>query len=117
MKVPYDEALGVRVIKEGPARTILEMDVDAAWHNPHGSLHGGIVAGLADSAMGRTVSHAGPCANTDLCVRYLRPVTAGTLRATSRVLRKGRRTWHMESDVTDADGELVARASSTFMLR
>jgi uncharacterized protein (TIGR00369 family) len=88
--------------------------------NPSGVLHGGVLMGLADSAMGMTVCGLlGPgktSTNTDLQIRFLRPTTEGRLTATARVVRKGRRTIVMEADVTDAAGKLVARASSTFMV-
>ena len=54
--------------------------------------------------------------NTDLQMRFLRPTTAGTLTATTHVVRKGRRTLVLECDVTDGAGRLVARASSTFLV-
>jgi len=117
----YDRRMGFRLVSAGPEGAVMETDVAAgAWANPTGVLHGGVLMGLADSAMGMTM-----CAllapgqtgtNTDLQVRFLRPTKAGRLTATTRVVRRGRRTAVLECDVTDAAGKLVARASSTFLL-
>lgn len=117
----YDRRMGFRLVSAGPAGAVMEATVAAGqFANPTGVLHGGVLMGLADSAMGMTMcALLGPGqagTNTDLQVRFLRPTTAGTLRATARVVRQGRRAVVLECDVTDAAGKLVARASSTFLV-
>ncbi len=51
--------------------------------------------------------------SVNLDVQYLAPATMGTLLATGRVLRMGRRIAFAEADVTDAGGVVVARAQVT----
>ena len=51
----------------------------------------------------------------ELKINFLRPVWTGTLRAEGRVVHGGRTIGMTECDVTDADGRLVARATSTCM--
>jgi uncharacterized protein (TIGR00369 family) len=118
----YDRHMGFRLASWSPGGgAVVEMGV-APGHlaNPSGVLHGGVLMGLADSAMGLTMcgllEPGKTGTNTDLQIRFLRPTTSGTLRATARVVRRGRRTLVLEADVTDAAGKLVARASSTFLL-
>ncbi len=116
----YDRHMGFHLASWSPDGAVVEADVNERFANPAGVLHGGVLAGLCDSAMGFTVSGLmGPgesCTNTDLQVRFLRPTAAATLRATARVIRRGRRVVAMECDVVDAEGRLVARASSTFLV-
>lgn len=118
--IPYDGHMGFRLRSWSPDGAVVEADVDGRFANPTGVLHGGVLMGLADSAMGLTVTglldegQAGT--NTDLQMRFLRPTTSGRLTATARVVRKGRRTLVLECDVTDAAGNLVARASSNFLV-
>ena len=117
----YDRRMGFRLVSASPDGAVMQADVAAgAWANPTGVLHGGVLIGLADSAMGMTMcALLGPGqagTNTDLQVRFLRPTTAGRLTASARVVRRGRRTAVLECDVTDGAGKLVARASSTFLL-
>lgn len=117
----YDRRMGFRLVAWDPAGAVLEADADAAaWANPTGVLHGGVLAGLADSAMGLTVSGlmdpGETCTNTDLALRFVAAARLpATLRAQARVVRRGRRVVVMECDVA-ADGVLVARASSTFLV-
>lgn len=118
--IPYDAHMGFRLESWSPDGAVVSADVDGRFANPTGVLHGGVLMGLADSAMGLTVTglladgEAGT--NTDLQVRFLRPTKSGRLVATARVVRRGRRTLVLECDVADAAGKLVARASSNFLV-
>ncbi|HUR26369.1 MAG TPA: PaaI family thioesterase [Candidatus Thermoplasmatota archaeon] len=119
--IPYDAHMGFRLVSWSPEGAIVEADVDGRFANPTGVLHGGVLMGLADSAMGLTVTgllaegQAGT--NTDLQMRFLRPTKGGgRLTATARVVRQGRRTLVLECDVVDSAGKLVARASSSFLV-
>lgn len=118
--IPYDGFMGFRLRSWSPDGAVVEADVDGRLANPTGVLHGGVLMGLADSAMGLTVTgllgegKAGT--NTDLQVRFLRPTKSGRLTATASVVRKGRRTMVLECEVRDAEGRLVAKASSTFLV-
>jgi uncharacterized protein (TIGR00369 family) len=120
LPIPYDGFMGFRLASWSPEGAVVEVDADGRFANPTGVLHGGVLMGLADSAMGLTVTgllgegQAGT--NTDLQMRFLRPTKAGRLRATARVVRRGRRTLTLECDVADAAGKLVARASSAFLV-
>jgi uncharacterized protein (TIGR00369 family) len=52
---------------------------------------------------------------TDLFVRYLRPISEGSARAVTRVLRAGRRSIVTQVDVfRTADDELAATATVNF---
>jgi uncharacterized protein (TIGR00369 family) len=117
----YDRRMGFRLVSASAEGAVMEATVGAGeWVNPTGVLHGGVLMGLADSSMGMTMCSllgAGQAGtNTDLQMRFLRPTTAGRLRATTRVVRRGNRTIVLECDVTDAAAKLVARASSMFLV-
>lgn len=118
--IPYDAAMGFRLVSWSPDGAVVEADVDGRFANPTGVLHGGVLMGLADSAMGLTVTGllgAGQAGtNMDFQMRFLRPTKDGRLTATARVVRRGRKTLVLECDVTDAAGKLVARASSGFLV-
>jgi acyl-coenzyme A thioesterase PaaI-like protein len=56
-------------------------------------------------------------ANAEMKISFLRPVRAGGfLTCASRVVSGGQRAVFVEADLTDDDGRLVARASSTYLL-
>lgn len=54
------------------------------------------------------------CASIEVHVRFLRAVSAGDLRAETRVIKAGRRVVQLDSTVTDDDGVVVATASGSF---
>src|SRR5687768_18618670 len=87
--IPYDGFMGFRLVSWSPEGAVVEADVDGRFANPTGVLHGGVLMGLADSAMGLTVTGLlGPGkagTNTDLQMRFLRPTKEGRLTATARV--------------------------------
>jgi uncharacterized protein (TIGR00369 family) len=83
-----------------------------------GTLHGGMIATLADTATGlayRTVLEPGTShVTSSLTVAFLVPGRGGTVTAKGRVLKRGRRFGYAEADVVDEEGTLLARATATF---
>jgi uncharacterized protein (TIGR00369 family) len=51
----------------------------------------------------------------ELKINFVRPFWTGTLLAHGRVVHRGRTVGLTECDVVDAEGRLIARASSTCM--
>jgi uncharacterized protein (TIGR00369 family) len=86
--------------------------------NLQGTAHGGVLATLADTAMGiayRTVLEPGSAHLTStLSIAFLAAGGPGRVVARGRVVKRGRRFGYAEADVLDARGELLARATSTF---
>ena len=87
-------------------RVVFTFQASEQLANPFGTVHGGILATVLDSAMGMAALTAAPdgAATTTVAleVKYLRPVAtdAGLLRAEGVVVHAGRR-------VVTADGRLV----------
>jgi len=97
--------------------------VPAEYHyNPLGTVHGGVIATLLDSAAGCAVHSVLPAGtgytSVDLVTKYLRPVTIATGRVTAEggVISRGSRTALAEARLTDEDGRLLAHATSTCLL-
>jgi uncharacterized protein (TIGR00369 family) len=91
-------------------------------YNPLGSVHGGVIAAILDTATGCAVHSTLPAGvgytTLDLTTRYLRPATvdSGTLRCEGSVLSNGRRTALAEAHLRDASGRLLAHATSTCLI-
>ena len=83
--------------------------------NPHGSVHGGLLATMLDVAMGEAVAEAGgeSPVTVALTVTYLEPGRAGRLEATATVRKRGKRLLIVEGEVTQ-DGDVLADALGTF---
>ena len=114
----FSQLVGFSVASSGDGRAELVLDVEPRHLNPHGSVHGGAIATLVDSAMGLAVATTtadgeGPV-TIEMKVTYLEPATSQQLRAQAHVRRRGKRITIVEADVVDADDEAVAHAIATF---
>lgn len=119
---PIASTLGFRLVEVGEGHAVFVGD-PALWQfNPIGSVHGGVMATLLDSATGCAVHTRLPVGtaytSVDLSVKFLRMVTAetGPMTCTGEVLSMGRRTALAEARLTDGDGRLLAHGTSTCLL-
>ena len=91
-------------------------------YNPIGSVHGGVLAALCDSACGCAVHSTLPAGthytSLDLSIKFLRPVTAavGPMRCEGAVTHAGRRSALAAARLTDSAGKLYAVATSTCLI-
>lgn len=118
---PVTALLGVRPVALGRGEARIELVAGERLHNAMGTVHGGIFCDLADVAMGAalaTLAADGESFTTlQLQMSYLLPVVEGRLSAHARVVRRGRGTAHLECDLEDGEGRLVARATSVCAIR
>jgi uncharacterized protein (TIGR00369 family) len=82
--------------------------------------HGGVVSSLLDATLGAAVISSMPrewwCATVSLTIQYLGGARHSPLRASGRVLRRGRRVAFAEGEIRDARGKVVATAHGTWNL-
>ena len=118
---PITKLLGIRPISLGEGEARIELAAGKHLHNAMGTVHGGILCDLADVAMGAALATAtaeGESFTTlQLQMSYFLPVLEGPLSAHARVVRRGRGTAHLECDLEDGEGRLVARGTSVCVIR
>jgi uncharacterized protein (TIGR00369 family) len=116
-QAPMGVLIGLRLVAIEPGRARYELDADHRHHNPMGTLHGGILCDIADSAMGMafasTLDEGESFTTLELKINFLRPVKSARLIAEGTVVQRGRTAGMTECAVTDENGRLIARASST----
>jgi uncharacterized protein (TIGR00369 family) len=116
---PVSRLVGFRIVSAEPGRTVFELEAGPQHANPMGTLHGGILCDVADAALGTawvtTLAEGETFTTLELKINFVRPFWTGTLRAEGRVVHGGRTIGLTECDVTDADGRLIAHATSTCM--
>lgn len=119
---PVAQLVGFDLDEVDDGRVVMTMAPEEFHFNPIGSVHGGIVATLLDSAMGLAVHSKLPVGRgyttLEIKVNYLRGVTvaAGRLRVTGHVVHLGRQTAMAEAHISDSSGKLMAQASTTCLL-
>jgi uncharacterized protein (TIGR00369 family) len=116
---PVAQLVGFTMTQIEPGLAVMELQAGERHHNPMGTVHGGVICDLADAAMGMayasTLGDGETFTTVELKVNFLKQVREGRLRAEGRVVNGGRTLGLVECDVTDEEGRLVARASSTCM--
>jgi uncharacterized protein (TIGR00369 family) len=119
---PVMDLLGVERLEVDQGRVVVAMTPQEFHYNPLGTVHGGVLATLLDTAAGCAVHATLPAGvgytSLDLVTRFLRPVTvaSGVLRCEGTVLSRGRTTALAEARLTDGKGRLVAHATSSCRL-
>ncbi|MGA5302189.1 PaaI family thioesterase [Nucisporomicrobium flavum] len=112
--------MGGMEVSEGSVT--VHLDPQEFHYNPLGTVHGGVLSTMLDTAAACSVHSTLPAGvgytSLDLTVKFLRPATlaSGRLSTTGTVLQRGRRTALAEARMTDAQGRLVAHATSTCMI-
>jgi uncharacterized protein (TIGR00369 family) len=116
--VPYARFLGLELGEIGPGEVSLHLNVRDNLKQNQGVVHGGAVASLIDTAAAFAVltriDLKERVTTTDLTIHFLRPITAGRLTASARVVRSGRRLFVLSVEVTN-QGVLVATAVTSYL--
>jgi uncharacterized protein (TIGR00369 family) len=119
---PVTHMLGMGSITAEEGTVVVELQPAEYHYNPLGTVHGGVLATLLDTATGCAVHSTLPAGygytSIDLNTKFLKPVTvaSGPLRCVGTVVSKGRRTALAEARLTDAAGRLVATAQSSCLI-
>ena len=118
--IPVNAAFGfdVRPAADPTESVTVTWTVPAEYCNSAGNLQGGMLGVFVDAALGAARAAHIPDtvypALAEMKISFFRPAKAGTqIKALARVVKPGQRLLFVEADVTDADGNLVARVSGT----
>jgi uncharacterized protein (TIGR00369 family) len=119
---PFAALLGISISEVNEGRVVFVAEPSEYHYNPLGTVHGGVIATLLDSALGCAVQSMLPAGTTyttlELKVNYLRPVTAktGTIYAEGKIIYVGGRIATAEGRLTDATGKLYAHGTTTCII-
>lgn len=113
----FAERLGAEVTAAEEGRATVEFEVRDEHLNAAGTLHGGVLATLVDTAMGSAVRSATDDedvpATSQLTVTYLRPGKPGRLSVRAQVRTRGEHLTVCDADV-EQDGRDLVHAVATF---
>jgi len=119
-KIPFWVTIGMEVVdaKSGWAR--VRVRFSQRLINANGVLHGGVVFSAADAATAVALqSQLGDgerMATTEFKINFIKPVHALDIIAEALILHRGRHTAVGDVTVTDAAGNLVAKALTTYAI-
>ncbi len=108
---------GLSEVEKG--RVVFEGKPSAKFYNPLGTIHGGFITTLLDSAMAcaiHTTLEAGKgSTSVEIKVNFTRPIfeKTGTLRAVGEIVNVGRQIASAEGRLIDENGKLYAHGTTT----
>jgi uncharacterized protein (TIGR00369 family) len=119
---PLLHTLDFKVSAIQPGRAEFSFQPQEFHYNPLGSVHGGVITAVLDSAMGCTLHSVLPLGTgyttIDINVNFLKSVSikTGPMKAIGSIINQGNRTALLEARLTDENGKLYAYAISTCMI-
>jgi uncharacterized protein (TIGR00369 family) len=119
---PFTQTTGIWLVEAESGRVVFEAVPSTAFYNPLGTVHGGWISALLDSAMGCAVHSMLPSGQlyttVDMSISFVRPVleSTGKLRCEGKIIHAGSRVATADGRLWDSAGRLVAHGSETCLV-
>jgi uncharacterized protein (TIGR00369 family) len=119
---PLTETTSIALKHAESGRVIFEGTPSGHFFNFLGTIHGGWISTLLDSAMGCAVHSVLPpgfsYTTVDMSVTFVRAVlpSSGVLTCEGKIIHQGRRIATAEGRIVDAKGKLIAHGNETCMI-
>ena len=108
---------GIRVTEVRPRYARGELTVGPNSINPHGNVHGGALATLADTVGGCCAcSEGGSCVTAGCSMEFLRPANGKTIYCEATPKKMGRTLTVIQLVLTNEESVVVATATYTFFM-
>jgi len=119
-KSPFYQLLGMQIVEVRENYARLSVKIDKKHIQFLGTVHGGVVASLADSAAAWAVYGSnnlkGIPVTVEMKINFLKPVKSGKLIAEARNVHEGSRIFVTDVEVKNDQGILVAKSLVTYYL-
>src|SRR6201996_487871 len=118
---PATQTIGFRVVRVEQAKMEIETTCEGRpeFCNPAGQIQGGFLMAMLDETMSVAAVVASNITafvpTLEMKTSFLRPALPGTLKVIGRVAKWGRQICFLEGELYDAEGRLLAKATSTAM--
>ncbi|KWV59286.1 hypothetical protein AS156_31970 [Bradyrhizobium macuxiense] len=113
---PGAQLLGREWLSFDGETTSIRFQAQRSFTNRHGTIQGGFLAAMLDSATGLGALAALPSTQTvvtkSLNTRFLKPAIVGPITAKAKVLSRTDRDMVVEADLIDMQGITVAKATA-----
>lgn len=119
---PFAGTTRIKLTEVDEGRVVFTGMPERAFLNPLGTIHGGWIATIIDSALGcavhSTLKPGQTYTTTAMTVHYVRALTpdSGEVRCEGVAVHAGRRTATSEAKLVDAKGRLIAHGSESCLI-
>lgn len=115
------ETLDIRYVEIGEDYLVASMPVNSRVHQPMGLLHGGASVALAESVGSAASLHfidheKQEVRGLEINANHVRSIREGTIKATARMLHKGRTTVLWEIRIEDEKNRLISICKLTCII-
>ena len=108
---------GILLTDVSPGYAKGELTVGPISINPHGNVHGGALATLADTVSGCCAcSRGGSCVTANCSMEFLRPATGSKIYCEATPKKMGRSLSVIQLVITNDKGAVVATGTYTFFM-
>ncbi|HOP75215.1 MAG TPA: PaaI family thioesterase [Bacillota bacterium] len=108
---------GIKLVELGEGYSKVEMELDETGKNYFGTMHGGLLFTLADTAAGTSTVYLGRQAVTlSGNAEYIKPALSGKVIAEARVISQGKTIVRCEVEVHSETGALYCKCHFTMFL-
>jgi uncharacterized protein (TIGR00369 family) len=120
---PAAHLLGREIVTVDPTsgEVTLRFTASKEFANRHGTVQGGLLAAMLDSATGNAVMAKLPshltAVTTRLDTRFLKPAALGAIIAAARIVHHDDRSAEATAELTDGEGRIVATARAELRVR
>jgi uncharacterized protein (TIGR00369 family) len=120
---PAAQLLGREIMSIDPhtGEVKLRFTARGEFANRHGTVQGGMLAAMLDSATGNAVMAGLPshltAVTTRLDTQFLKPAGLGEMVATARVMHRDDRSAEVTAELADSAGQIVATARAELRIR
>jgi uncharacterized protein (TIGR00369 family) len=120
---PAAHLLGREIVSVDPlsGEVKLRFTAKEEFANRHGTVQGGMLAAMLDSATGNAVMARLPshltAVTTRLDTSFLKPAALGAMTATARLIHQDERSVEVTAELTNSEGRIVATARAELRVR
>lgn len=117
---PFIQTWGIQCDSEGEGRAVLRMAIRQEHLNSIGTVHGGVIAAIGDTACGiallSTLPRGRGYVTANLNVNYIGVPKGKVLVAEGRTIAVRKRVAFAEAEIRDEAGALAATVACTFFI-
>jgi acyl-CoA thioesterase len=117
---PFYRLLGIEIeeVRENYAR--LSIEINRKHIQFLGTVHGGVITTLADSAAAWAIYGSGDLeglpVTVEMKINFLKPVKSGKIFAEAQSVHRGSRIFVSDVEVKNSEGNLIAKSLLTYYL-
>jgi len=117
---PFYQLLNIKIEEVQKSYARLSIEIDERHIQLLNTVHGGVMASLADSAAAWAIYGANDLEGTpvtvEMKINFLRPVKSGKLVAEARTCSKGSRIFVSDVEIKNIKDKLIAKSLVTYYL-